>query len=421
MSSEFDLLERLDSTSGLNAKKELMKAGLGLPRFVELMDASLNFFRKFYIGQLDMPSPSSVERDNHGDFMHLLSMLESRQVTGDAARGAVEGFFRTCTASQQKWYGRVLLKKIDIGVGADLAIDVGYPIPVFDVMLAKDGDKTKNVEKLIKAGMYVSPKLDGYRCIAVFDGTSVILYSRNGSVYENFPAIRQELEERLKGLNRPIVLDGEIMSDNFQAMQKSAFASKRGTTVGDVKYHIFGAIAYDEWTSDKFLMDTTKRLQLLESVFGGVLAGSEKLVQVSQTLVYSKADIDSLKTQYIAQGYEGLMALPASSTYYRGRKSNQLLKFKIMHTMDCTVTGCYEGEGKHKGRLGGLNVLQENGVECDLGSGFDDSERESIWGDQQSVLGRICEVKYQDLTEDKVMRFPVFVRWRDSGSGTGKR
>ena len=91
-----------------------------------------------------------------------------------------------------------------------------------------------------------------------------------------------------------------------------------------------------------------------------------------------------------------------------------------MVSMDCVVTGRYEGEGKHNGSLGGLTVTQENGETCDVGSGFNDQDRSYLWSmPLDDLVGRICEVKYQDLTGDNIMRFPVFKRWRDNG-GKGK-
>ena len=421
MSLELDLLESLESTSGSNDKKNILSANANNRRFAELLEASFNFFKKYYIKKLDMPNPSLTETDRHEPFLALLMDLTHRSVTGDAARNRVEQFFSGCSERQQKWYYRVLTKDLKIGVSEDTAIKCGFDIPKFDVMLAKDGNKPKNIESLINKGVYVSRKLDGYRCIAIFDGFDIGLYSRNGSLYSNFPQIEAELLERLRVYGKPIVLDGEIMSDNFNAMQRSAFASTRGTSVGDVRFFIFGAIDYNEWTSDNFKMTTPERLTLVNDLFNGVFKSSNLLIQVDQVRVNSLAQVLELEKQYISEGFEGAMVLPEKTEYYRGRKSNKLLKFKTFSSMECEVVGFYEGEGKHAGRLGGLHVTQENGEKCDVGSGFTDEEREYIWQNQSQVLGRQCEVQYQELTDDKVMRFPVFKRWRDNGQGTGKR
>jgi DNA ligase-1 len=91
-----------------------------------------------------------------------------------------------------------------------------------------------------------------------------------------------------------------------------------------------------------------------------------------------------------------------------------------MLTMDCVVTGHYLGEGKYENTLGGLIVQQENGKECRVGSGFIDQERDDILNDITNVVGRTIEVKYQNLSDDGVMRFPIFLRFRDQGASSGK-
>jgi DNA ligase-1 len=200
------------------------------------------------------------------------------------------------------------------------------------------------------------------------------------------------------------------MSNDFNQMQQSAFASKRGTTVGDVKYHVFGWISIDEWNSDIFKMPTQARLANLALTIANADPARVGLVQ--QQLIYKVEDVIKAEVDFMAQGYEGAMVLP-NIPYYRGRKSNKLMKFKTMHSMDCKVVGLYEGEGKHAGRMGGLKLTQENGLACDVGSGFTDEDRAMIWNDPSCAVGRTAEIKYQELTPDGVMRFPVFLRWRN--------
>jgi len=89
------------------------------------------------------------------------------------------------------------------------------------------------------------------------------------------------------------------------------------------------------------------------------------------------------------------------------------MKFKTMLSQDCVIQGLYEGEGKHAGRMGGLKLIQENGKQCDVGSGFTDEDRDWIWANPDQVIGRTAEIKYQEETPDGILRFPVFLRWRN--------
>jgi DNA ligase 1 len=76
---------------------------------------------------------------------------------------------------------------------------------------------------------------------------------------------------------------------------------------------------------------------------------------------------------------------------------------------DCKVTviGHQPGAGRHRGRLGAIIVRLASGVECAVGTGFSDAQRE-----QPPAVGSVITLKYQELTDAGVPRFPVFVRVR---------
>ena len=49
-------------------------------------------------------------------------------------------------------------------------------------------------------------------------------------------------------------------------------------------------------------------------------------------------------------------------------------------------------------------------VRC--GSGFGDEQRAEVWADKDKFLGMTAEVRYQEVTPDGSLRFPVFSCWR---------
>jgi DNA ligase-1 len=406
-----DILDHVESLSGKKDKVEFLKSHNTNQELKELLHAALSFSRKYHIKKFEVRHDPRVAL-GHGDFMNMLDDLENRVVTGNDAIDRVEATLELGDDQQRKWYPRILRKDLKAGFDISTANKAGFDIPKFDVMLAKDGNSCKKLGELVKEGVWCSPKLDGYRCIAQCSFGTVTLHSRNGTEYQNFPAIVSTLEEWCK--ESSFVLDGEIMSDDFNSMQQSAFASKRGTAVGDVKFHVFGLIPTDEWNSDKFKTLTSHRLNNLQMLMDKNDDKNPGNIEfVEQTCVYTVERIMELQAEYESKGYEGVMVLP-NVPYFRGRKSNKLMKFKSMHSQDCEVTGVYEGTGKYEGLLGGMHLLQEDGVtKCDVGSGFTDADREFIWNNPDQVIGRKAEIKFQELTPDGVMRFPIFMRWRD--------
>lgn len=408
MTYALQILELLENTPSKNDKIQILKNNVDNTELVELLDAAFNFSRKFYMNKFSAQCELTEEElktnsSTHYEFIDMLNLLERREITGNGALQYVEHFFAKCTPEQIKWYSRILKKDLRAGFSISSANKAGFNIPEFKVMLATDAKKCKKIEEIVSKGVYVSPKLDGYRCLAVVEQGSVTLYSRNGKVYKNFPSIEEELSK----LEGNWVLDGEIMSDDFQAMQKTAFNDKdRG--VSDVIFHVFDIIRYDEWVSGDFKQSKRDRV-------GTPLHIASLLVQrVVEERTTSLDRVLELEQQYLSDGLEGAMVVPEDCVYYLGRKANKLMKFKTMETMDCEILSLVEGNGKFEGHLGKFIVKQENDVECEVGTGYDTALRLHVFHNPQMYIGRTIEVKYQELTSGKQrMRFPVFMRFRD--------
>lgn len=418
--NELKVLQHIALVSGKNDKRALLKANVQDQNLQDLLDATFNYKRRFYIKKWEEQPPVTNGRPLHTIFMGLIQLLESQQFRGDKATEAVEAFMRLCNPEQQYIYSGVIRQDLKAGFSVDSARDCGFDIPLFEVQLAKDGHECKKVLEMIKAGVKGSRKLDGYRGLTELTNSNGVMYSRNGTLFENFPGIVNELIELCAGV--PHVFDGEAMSNDFALTQKSAFASKRKTVVGDMKYHIFDMIPYEEWLSGVFKTTAFQRYDNLANFFAQKVGPNSSLVQVEHIPITSLDHIYQLEAQYIAEGYEGVMVNP-DIPYYKGKSSNKMLKFKTFLSMDCEIVSAYKGDqlSKYKDTLGGFFVKQENGVLCKVGGGYEDSERDEMWANQKDLIGRVMEVKYQNLTEDdKVMRFPVFCRWRDRGDGRGK-
>jgi len=428
-----NILGEVESASGKNEKVSILTKNNKNKELAELLDAALNFKRKFFIRKFEMPEPiggTPTGIDNtHKNFMSLLSDLETRTITGNLAKLNVENFMLTLvTKDQQKWYKRVLLKDLKSGYTANTAAEAGFDIPVFKVKLAKDKKECNKLDSMLAAGGFRSRKYDGYRLIGeIVDGYCTLL-SRNGLVYKNFPMINEALE-KIYPTGKHMV-DGEIMSDDFQSIQKSAFADKRGSVVGDMMFMIFDSVPWDEWESKKF---KTKAKQRFEGVERHHLNHPHPLLKVVEHEygIWTDEEMLTFRDQSLAAGYEGEMWEP-NVPYYLGKKSNKMLKYKLMKTMDVVIEGFYEGEEDTalEGSLGGFVVRQEinekdkeeveSGIakacECGTMRGVTHEDRQHIWDNQGDFLGRMFEAEYQELGSKGKMRFPVFIRWRDDKS-----
>ena len=89
-------------------------------------------------------------------------------------------------------------------------------------------------------------------------------------------------------------------------------------------------------------------------------------------------------------------------------------KVKPTKTADCIVTGFKDGNGKYLGLVGSLKVsayVDDKLTEVASISGFDDITRCEL--DEESDLGRVCEVEYQEIGNRGRLIHPRFIRWRD--------
>ncbi|NVJ20711.1 MULTISPECIES: DNA ligase [Myxococcus] len=102
-------------------------------------------------------------------------------------------------------------------------------------------------------------------------------------------------------------------------------------------------------------------------------------------------------------GGEGLMLRKPGSRYEVGR-SHTLLKVKSFKDDEAVVIGHVPGAGRHKGRLGALEVELRNGKRFSVGTGLSDAERSA-----PPAIGTLITFRYQELSNDGVPRFPSYI------------
>lgn len=395
-------LEEIENTGSNTDSINKLKLLLKDKEFSQILENSLNPRFNTFVNDKTIEK-AILSKEKHTSTYSLLSLMQDlnsgKIKRGDDAIKETASFLSKPEHSDldRKWIGKLLTGNLRIGINWKTLTKTSG-IKKFEVMLAyplKD-------ENEIQYPCFVQPKLDGYRLI--LDTTDENkLKSRNGKVYNNFSS----LEINLKSLKIPFVLDGEIMSNDFQKLQKSAFADKRGSVVGDIKYHVFDLIPEREWVAQKGNLTFSKRYELLKK-----LSSSIKHIELVECYkVNSYKEVKEYFKLFKSRGYEGIII--RLDAPYEFKRTKSLLKLKDFTTQDCKILEVVEGKGRLSGTTGALKVLQENGKGCFVGSGFNDSLRKEFWENKNKVLGKIIEVSYQELTPDGIMRFPTFVRFRD--------
>jgi DNA ligase-1 len=139
---------------------------------------------------------------------------------------------------------------------------------------------------------------------------------------------------------------------------------------------------------------------------------------VRRTPVWYAGDHNEVMEYYSAvrhDGGEGVIVKPTGGDY-RCTRSRNWLKIKDQQTVDAPIIGLEEGTGKYQGMLGAV-IVDLEGVEVRVGSGFTDEERKRLWDDAHAdepwSYNRLIEIEYHEKTPDGSLRHPRFVRFRD--------
>jgi DNA ligase-1 len=359
-------------------------------------------------------------------FWGLCEDLRTRGVTGHAARDRIEQVSELFDSEQ--WNGmcrRVLIKDLRCGISEKTLNKVlgktSWKIPTFTCQLAQDSTDRPAKMKGIKR---LEVKLDGVRVLAVVQGASVTLYSRNGKVFENFPHVAEAIAANRKLIGAyggRYVLDGEIVGASFQQLMRQA-QRKTDAETTDMVYHVFDIIPLDSFQEGHYNAQLCKRLDILEASRSRFDATDCLRLMDGINVDLDTAEGHDVMNRYaqdaVANGFEGIMIKDLSAPY-ECKRSSFWMKWKPTITVDLNIVGFEEGTGRNLGRLGAIiceGVDDDRRICVNVGSGFSDTLRDEYWTSRSELLGDVVEVEADAVTQNQdgsySLRFPRFVRFR---------
>jgi DNA ligase-1 len=415
-----------DHPSRLN-KESIIEAQLDNEELFEGFKLALSPFITFGVKKV----PSFSGPDGQGlpwdAFKELCHLLATRQLTGDDARSAIELALSASTKNQwNDWYRRILIKDLRCGVSEKTINKVKKnAVPLFECMLAHDG---ANHEKKVTGKKLLEPKLDGVRALLIIDAgaKTATIYSRNGKILENFGHITKAVEANIELFERSIVIDGEVVSESFQALMKQVHR-KSDADAGDARLMAFDVLPLSEFQKGKSVMGQKRRSTLLRSMKPVLdkVGGIDIIPQIEVDLdsAVGEMQFKQYNKDAIDAGFEGIMIKDIDAEYVCKRHVSWL-KQKPFIEVSLEVTGVEEGTGKNEGRLGALvcsGVDDGKNIIVNVGSGFTDADRIEFWSSRDSLPSQIVEVRADAVTQNKdgtySLRFPRFLRFRGFVAG----
>ena len=420
MIDPWEIIKKLESDNSRLFKEDVVKENLKNLIFQEGLAMCLDALVTFGVKQI----PKSKEDGKGLDwdtFKKGANLLIERERTGHAARDLIEDLMHSAKINQwNDWYRRILIKDLRCGVSEKTVNNVAkkmnldFRVPVFSCMLAHDGAKHP---KKITGNCLVEYKYDGVRVIAIVKNNKATLYSRNGKIFNNFPHIEEALS---KSEYNNLVLDGEVMSDDFQALMKQVYR-KSGAETDDAYLALFDILPLKEFNNGKSKLNTLDRKKQLDQL-SQTFESCIKLVDYAILNFDDEKDnqkFSIMNKEALDKGYEGLMIKP-SENYYESKRSHAWLKIKPFIEVTLKIVSIQEGTGKHSGKLGAFQVEgTDDGkfFSLSVGSGLTDDDRDKFWKSKEKLIGMLVEIRADAITqsiegEHYSLRFPRFKSFR---------
>jgi DNA ligase D-like protein (predicted ligase) len=258
------------------------------------------------------------------------------------------------------------------------------------------------------------PKLDGFRALC-YVNNDIRLISRNDlDLTEKYP----ELSTIRNAINaKSAILDGEIVA--FDAKGRSSFQElQQGKKA---VYMVFDILMKNG--KSLVSLPLLERKKILKTMIKNGLR--IKKVKFSN-------DGKKLWQEACKKNLEGVMAKKFDAHYYPGLRSFVWLKIKRFQTADCVIIG-YTQEKRLISSLA-LGLYDKKGVleyVGNVGTGFDEAAQKKLYTLLKSIRSAkkpvaakprklvkwvkpkyICEVKFSEVTHDRNLRQPVYIRLR---------
>ena len=268
-------------------------------------------------------------------------------------------------------------------------------------------------------------KWDGYRAIAECNYNKINLYSRNNiSFNDTFSTI----SETLKTFGLDAVLDGEIvvLDDNGRS-QFTLIQNYKRTGKGNIVYYVFDVLYYNG--HDLTGLPLLERKEILKKI----IPDSPLVKYNGHIAEKGKKFFEEAKKLQI----EGIIGKKGDSIYSTGTRSKNWVKIKILQEQEAVIAGYTEPRGGRK-NLGALvlGVYSNGKLEYigHTGGGFNETSLQETYSNLKLLQTNkspftdepktnmpvhwvkpelVCEVKFQEWTEDGHMRQPIFLGIRE--------
>jgi ATP-dependent DNA ligase len=270
-------------------------------------------------------------------------------------------------------------------------------------------------------------KLDGIRSSVRLDKLTnkLLMLSYNNNKYTTLEHISLNLEAFLSLLPVGTVLDGELYNHELPFTGKDASIQSIVRTVNsihprikEIYYYIFDIQTIEPYTYDQRYTILNNALEAFKAR-GNV---NSYFTLLPSYIANNHDEIDQQHFKFIELGFEGIIIKRINhsnyppenldKTLYVNGRTNNIMKYKFFHDKEVKVIDVKEAQGDQKGVA--VFILQDENGNVFNSAAKGELEMKRRWFlDRANLIGKMVTIKYQELSEYGIPRFPVIKAIRD--------
>jgi len=287
-------------------------------------------------------------------------------------------------------------------------------------MLAHTYEKRK---KDIVFPAFAQAKIDGHRAY----GTGAKLLSRGGDPvpgYPNMPHLQKEMELFCEFLPDGVWYDGELYTQELpfemvsRCIRKAKAVDDLVPLIPLVKFYVFDLFdpSRPEWPADE-------RQRLLKTRVANT-PGLQHIIRVPVQVVHNEEELLAFHDECVAAGFEGVIVRNMAGLYMIGHRSKDVQKHKNFKDEEFIIVNFKEAMDhtydRNKKPIELPTVVwmcqTQDGNEFEVRPTGSLSYRHNLLANGDKHVGKKLIVRYQNMTEYNVPRFPVGKGFREKGS-----
>jgi len=433
------ILDEIAAEPGSNAKMEILAKYKDNDLLKRVMYMAKSPRLKYYIKQLPEYTPLQGTSITllESCMARLMESFTTRKVTGNEAKAHLSIMLESLHPDDAYIIERIIEKDLKIGMGTsninkvfkDLIEKTPYMgAKSFSEKLAKEifNPKTKGAQTESRMA-YSQIKMDGRYCNAIIEDGEAYLESRSG---ETTLLTNSRLMRELSQFD-DCVLNGELTIPGFDRNTANGIVNsvigittklRDGDNPQDEMDHLFerynqtyeqllDRIVYTVWDRIELVDYEDKKSDVpyndrLGRLMNEMVANQDNDMQcielVEMKLVTSYAEAMEHFVDALNRGLEGTILKSLDGAWKDG-KPNWQIKMKLEIDIDMKIIGFNYGTvgTKNEKLISSLTVESSDGKVVTKPTGISEADMKKITANQESLMGRIIEMKCCGLSHDR--------------------